>query len=159
MKHTIYFAFLACFLAISCKTHKTIVREVKDTAGVTKTQTERTIQVTTKDTTSRNIFTISVQIDDSLTFFELDSILRGKNLQNAGKKLKATEIKQTVEVTGQRVVTATTEQEKEKTKIKGESKTKTKTKDDLPLAWRISIGLSCLLLLSLFVIFAKIHKI
>lgn len=158
MKYTIYFAFLACFLAISCKTHKTIVREVKDTAGVTKTQTERIVRVTTKDTTSRNIFTLSVQIDDSLTFSEIDSMLRGKNLQNAGRKLKATEIKQTVEVTGQRVETATTEQEKEKTKIKGESKTKTKTKDDLPLAW-ISIGLSCLLLLSLFVIFAKIHKI
>ena len=159
MKYTIYFAFLACFLAISCKTHKTIVREVKDTAGVTKTQTERTIQVTTKDTTSRNIFTISVQIDDSLTFFELDSILNGKRLPNAGKKLRATEIKQTVEVTGQRVETATTEQEKEKTKIKGESKTTTKTKDDFPLALKISIVLSCLVLLSLFVIFAKIHKI
>lgn len=157
MKYTIYFAFLACFLAISCKTHKTIVREVKDTTGVTKTQTERTIQVTTKDTTSRNIFTISVQIDDSLTFSELDSILRGKSLQNAGRKLKATEIKQTVEVTGQRVEMATTEQEKEKTKIKGESKTTTKTKDDLPLAWKTSIGLSCLLLLSLFVILTQKH--
>ena len=157
MKHTIYFAFLACFLAVSCKTHKTIVREVKDTTGVTKTQTERTIQVTTKDTTSRNIFTISVQIDDSLTFSELDSILNGKRLPNAGRKLKATEIKQTVEVTGQRVEMATTEQEKEKTKIKGESKTTTKTKDDLPLAWKISIGLSCLLLLSLFVILTQKH--
>ena len=159
MKHTIYFAFLACFLAISCKTHKTIVREVKDTAGVTKTQTERIVQVTTKDTTSKSIFTISVQIDDSLTFSEIDSILNGKRLPNAGKKLRTTEIKQTVEVTGQRVETATTEQEKEKTKIKGESKTTTKTKDDLPLAWKISIVLSCLVLLSLFVIFAKIHKI
>ena len=159
MKYTIYFAFLACFLAISCKTHKTIVREVKDTAGVTKTQTERIVQVTTKDTTSKSIFTISVQIDDSLTFSEIDSMLRGKSLQNAGRKLKATEIKQTVEVTGQRVEMATTEQEKEKTKIKGESKMTTKTKDDLPLAWKISIGLSCLLLLSLFVIFAKIHQI
>ena len=159
MKYTIYFAFLACFLAISCKTHKTIVRDVKDTTGVAKTQTERTIQVTTKDTTSRNIFTISVKIDDSLTFSELESMLRGKNLQNAGRKLKATEIKQTVEVTGQRVETATTEQEQARTKIKGESKRITKTKDDLPLAWKISIGLSCLLLLSLFVIFAKIHKI
>ena len=157
MKYTIYFAFLACFLAVSCKTHKTIVREVKDTAGVTKTQTERIVQVTTKDTTSRNIFTISVQIDDSLTFSELDSILRGKSLQNAGRKLKATEIKQTVEVTGQRVEMATTEQEKEKTKIKGESKTTTKIKDDLPLAWKISIGLSCLLLLSLFVILTQKH--
>jgi hypothetical protein len=159
MKHTLYFAFLACFLACSCKTHKTIVREVKDTAGVTKTQTERTIQVTAKDTTSRNIFTISVRIDDSLTFSEIDSILNGKRLPNAGKKLRTTEIKQTVEVTGQRVETATTEQEKEKTKIKGESKTTTKTKDDLPLALKISIVLSCLVLLSLFVIFAKIHKI
>ena len=159
MKHTLYFAFLACFLACSCKTHKTIVREVKDTAGVTKTQTERIVQVTTKDTTSRNIFTISVQIDDSLTFSELDSILNGKRLPNAGKKLKATEIKQTVEVTGQRVETATTEQEKEKTKIKGESKTTTKIKDDLLLAWKISIVLSCLVLLSLFVVFAKKHKI
>ena len=111
MKHTIYFAFLACFLAVSCKTHKTIVREVKDTTGVTKTQTERTIQVTTKDTTSKSIFTISVQIDDSLTFSELDSILNGKRLPNAGKKLRTTEIKQTVEVTGQRVETATTEQD------------------------------------------------
>ena len=157
MKHTIYFAFLACFLACSCKTHKTIVREVKDTAGVTKTQTERTIQVTTKDTTSRNIFTISVQIDDSLTFSEIDSILNGKRLPNAGKKLRTTEIKQTVEVTGQRVEMATTEQEKEKTKIKGESKTTTKTKDDLPLAWKTSIGLSCLLLLSLFVILTQKH--
>ena len=157
MKYTIYFAFLACFLAISCKTHKTIVREVKDTTGVTKTQTERTIQVTTKDTTSRNIFTISVQIDDSLTFSELDSILNGKRLPNAGRKLKATEIKQTVEVTGQRVETATTEQEKEKTKIKGESKTTTKTKDDLPLALKISIVLSCLVLLSLFVIWTQKH--
>ena len=157
MKYTIYFAFLACFLAISCKTHKTIVRDVKDTTGVAKTQTERTIQVTTKDTTSRNIFTISVKIDDSLTFSELDSMLRGKNLQNAGRKLKATEIKQTVEVTGQRVETATTEQEQARTKIKGESKSTTKTKDDLPLAWKISIGLSCLLLLSLFVIFTQKH--
>ena len=157
MKYTIYFAFLACFLAISCKTHKTIVRDVKDTTGVEKTQTERTIQVTTKDTTSRNIFTISVQIDDSLTFSELDSMLRGKNLQNAGRKLKATEIKQTVEVTGQRVETATKEQEQARTKIQGESKTTTKTKDDLPLAWKISIGLSCLLLLSLFVIFTQKH--
>ena len=157
MKHTIYFALLACFLAVSCKTHKTIVREVKDTAGVTKTQTERTIQVTTKDTTSRNIFTISVQIDDSLTFSELDSILNGKRLPNAGKKLRTTEIKQTVEVTGQRVETATTEQEKEKTKIKGESKTTTKIKDDLPLVWKISIGLSCLVLLSLFVILTQKH--
>ena len=157
MKYTIYFAFLACFLAISCKTHKTIVREVKDTAGVTKTQTERTIQVTTKDTTSKSIFTLSVQIDDSLAFSEIDSMLRGKSLQNAGRKLKATEIKQTVEVTEQRAETATTEQEKEKTKIKGESKTTTKTKDDLPLAWKISIGLSCLLLLSLFVILTQKH--
>ena len=157
MKHTIYFAFLACFLAISCKTHKTIVREVKDTAGVTKTQTERTIQVTTKDTTSKSIFTLSVQIDDSLAFSEIDSMLRGKSLQNAGRKLKATEIKQTVEVTEQRAETATTEQEKEKTKIKGESKTTTKIKDDLPLVWKISIGLSCLLLLSLFVILTQKH--
>ena len=157
MKYTIYFAFLACFLAISCKTHKTIVREVKDTAGVTKTQTERTIQVTTKDTTSKSIFTLSVQIDDSLAFSEIDSMLRGKSLQNAGRKLKATEIKQTVEVTEQRAETATTEQEKEKTKIKGESKTTTKIKDDLPLVWKISIGLSCLLLLSLFVILTQKH--
>ena len=157
MKYTIYFAFLACFLAISCKTHKTIVHEVKDTAGVTKTQTERTVQVTTKDTTSKSIFTISVQIDDSLTFSEIDSMLRGKSLQNAGRKLKATEIKQTVEVTGQRVEMETTEQEKEKTKIKGESKTTTKIKDDLPLAWKTSIGLSCLLLLSLFVILTQKH--
>ena len=157
MKYTIYFAFLACFLAISCKTHKTIVREVKDTTGVTKTQTERIVQVTTKDTTSKSIFTISVQIDDSLTFSEIDSILNGKRLPNAGKKLRTTEIKQTVEVTGQRVEMATTEQEKEKTKIKGESKTTTKTKDDLPLAWRISIGLSCLVLLSLFVVLTQKH--
>ena len=157
MKYTIYFAFLACFLAISCKTHKTIVREVKDTAGVTKTQTEHTIQVTTKDTTSKSIFTLSVQIDDSLAFSEIDSMLRGKSLQNAGRKLKATEIKQTVEVTEQRAETATTEQEKEKTKIKGESKTTTKIKDDLPLVWKISIGLSCLLLLSLFVILTQKH--
>ena len=157
MKYTIYFAFLACFLAISCKTHKTIVREVKDTAGVTKTQTERIVQVTTKDTTSKSIFTISVQIDDSLTFSELDSILNGKRLPNAGRKLKATEIKQTVEVTGQRVETAKAEQEKEKTKIKGESKTTTKTKDDLPLALKISIVLSCLVLLSLFVILTQKH--
>ena len=157
MKCTIYFALLACFLATSCKTHKTIVREVKDTAGVTKTQTERIVQVTTKDTTSRNIFTISVKIDDSLTFSELDSILNGKRLPNAGKKLRTTEIKQTVEVTGQRAETATTEQEKEKTKIKGDSKTTTKIKDDLPLAWKISIVLSCLVLLSLFVIFTQKH--
>lgn len=157
MKYTIYFAFLACFLAISCKTHKTIVRDVKDTTGVAKTQTERTIQVITKDTTSRNIFTISVQIDDSLTFSELDSILNGKRLPNAGKKLRTTEIKQTVEVTGQRVETATTEQEQARTKIKGESKTTTKIKDDLPLALKTSIGLSCLLLLSLFVIFTQKH--
>ena len=157
MKYTIYFAFLACFLAISCKTHKTIVREVKDTAGVTKTQTERTIQVTTKDTTSKSIFTLSVQIDDSLAFSEIDSMLRGKSLQNAGRKLKATEIKQTVEVTGQRVETATKEQEQARTKIQGESKTTTKIKDDLPLAWKTSIGLSCLLLLSLFVILTQKH--
>ena len=157
MKYTIYFAFLACFLAISCKTHKTIVREVKDTTGVTKTQTERIVQVTTKDTTSKSIFTLSVQIDDSLAFSEIDSMLRGKSLQNAGRKLKATEIKQTVEVTEQRAETATTEQEKEKTKIKGESKTTTKIKDDLPLVWKISIGLSCLLLLSLFVILTQKH--
>lgn len=157
MKCTIYFALLACFLATSCKTHKTIVREVKDTAGVTKTQTERIVQVTTKDTTSRNIFTISVQIDDSLTFSELDSILNGKRLPNAGKKLRTTEIKQTVEVTGQRAETATTEQEQARTKIKGESKRTTKIKDDFPLAWKTSIGLSCLLLLSLFVIFTQKH--